>query len=68
VISILVSKPTIEHCYGDPSLNGTLLSATFSNATFSNSSVTSLFQDVRCEMKVAVALTFLSGIIQVKIG
>ena len=59
VISILVSKPTIEHCAGDPNLNGTLSNVTFSNETFG-------FQDIRCEMKVAVALTFLSGIIQVK--
>ncbi len=57
VISILVSKPTIEFCSGTDSMNP--LNATFLNQT-------SLADDViRCEMKVAVAVTFLSGIIQV---
>jgi hypothetical protein len=57
VISILVSKPTIEHCSGVDPIN--TLNGTFINQTGPTDDV------IRCEMKVAVAVTFLSGVIQV---
>ena len=57
VISILVSKPTIEHCSGVDPMNP--LNGTFINQTSPTDDV------IRCEMKVAVAVTFISGFIQV---
>ena len=74
VVSILVSKPAIELCQNNP-INSTLLAANSSfeipgNFTleemFANSS-TSGESQLKCQIKVTVAVTFLAGIIQVNI-
>ncbi len=58
---VLVSKPTIELCSGDPLTNSTSSISSTLNVT----DVASDAVDIRCEMKVTMGITFLSGIIQV---
>ena len=62
VISILVSKPVIEHCTGEPTGNATSLEASLNLTSFVE---TSSDDFVDCEIKVTVAVTFLAGLMQV---